>query len=146
MQLISFTVGLLSTRSDQSLARHGRLASRFTIAVKRISRQPPTVLTFTPSLLISGRPEAFWNALTGSGDCSIHRRAPSPSSWHTASMVSSETLKWQNSFRCELARSNDQLVPASVTNRRAPDVSERLSNPAHRSHGTTLAAYPGQAK
>src|SRR5438105_14093728 len=116
MQLISFTVGLLSTRSDQSLARHGRLASRFTIAVKRISRQPPTVLTFTPSLLISGRPEAFWNALTGSGDCSIHRRAPSPSSWHTASIVSSEPLRWQHTFRCELARSTAQIVHAIVPN------------------------------
>jgi hypothetical protein len=87
----SRTDGPFSTRPPQPDGWHGAAGSRRASTLRRISRQPPTVLTLTPSVLNSARPAAFPNAATGSPDSPTHLPARPPSSRQTRSIVSSDT-------------------------------------------------------
>jgi len=141
-QDIKRTWGSFSTRSSQAWGAQAEVGVRLMNVLTRISRQPSTVLIFSPSLLNSTSPWARAKVRTGVWDCSNQATERSPSSWQTRSIVSSDTVRWHISLSCALALSNDQLVPANDTIRRAPGVSDRLSRPAQASKGVRERPQP----
>ena len=138
--------GAGSTRSAQFSGPAGSPDSRLSSTLSRISHHPPVVFTFTPSVLNSHSPAALASALPGASSDRTQRPARSPSSSHTARMVSLLTLMRHSSRSLFEACSNDQLLPATASTRRACSLTIRRPSPAHASSGVWLAPHAGQAK
>jgi hypothetical protein len=98
-------------------------------------RPAAVVLIFIPSLLNSNSPAALANFSAGAFSDRAHRPARSPSSSHSARIVSLLTRIRHNSSSFADACSNDQVLPATTITRRACSLAIRLPMPVHVSSG-----------
>ena len=113
---------------------------RLLITERRISRQPPTVLIFSPSVENSISPWALSKAICGWGLWFIHCWTALPSSSQTRRTRSLLTCKPDNSARCCDASSKELRLPASTIIRRAWGVTRCVPlTPAQVSQGVCLA-------
>lgn len=145
-QTASRVVGAFSGRRSHCRAGAGATGSRLLITLRRISRHPPTVLTFKPSVENSTTPGAARKALAGSGLLRSHCCTPLPSSSHTRRTTSLLTDRRDSSFRWPDASSNEVRLPASTIIRRAWGVTRCVPlTPAQASQGTCLARQCRQA-
>jgi hypothetical protein len=119
----------------------GRLAKMPT----RISRQPSSVLTIVPSVPNSMSPAAAVNAAAAAPLSRNQVRACCPAATAAARMAVSDSRRPQNSSRCWLARSNDQLAAARQASRLAWRL-RKPSRPSQPSRGWQPDPQAGQAR
>ena len=90
MQTAILTVGRSSTRSFHSLGAAGATGSRLLITLRRISRQPSTVLIFKPSVENSTTPVAAAKTFRGRGLVRAAVLVP----WAIPTVVTARMFSW----------------------------------------------------